>query len=260
MRTNIDQWGRVVQYAAISSHQDNPSLAIKLQATWPEKGDPILKDLGPTINENLRSWSRWPHPKGSWSMGQKRGLRFDRVRKTTSETRPSKPKGWPHREGPEPLNKKSEILRSDWEWGLKQSRPKGWPHREEITNNLKEFRPNLRSGRGPHQPRPCRGDPIAKVLNHKVEENPQELRTTRANWRANDKIQVNDPSCEANSGCTTTGHEVNLPKAHNIAVDETRRRQSTAKYQNVKQDKGAAASNKKFLRSDRGRMNTTTRP
>ena len=50
--------------------------------------------------------------------------------------------------------------------------------------------------------------------------------------------------------------KVNLPKTHSEAANEARRRQSTVKYQNDKQDKGAAASNKKFLQSDRVRMNT----
>ena len=59
------------------------------------------------------------------------------------------------------------------------------------------------------------------------------------------------PVAKQHSGCTTRGHEVNLPKAHSVAADETKRRQSTVKYQNYKQDKSAAASNKKFLQSDR---------
>ena len=48
-----------------------------------------------------------------------------------------------------------------------------------------------------------KGDPIVKALNHIVVENPQELGTTRANWRANDSIKVNGPSCQANGGCIT---------------------------------------------------------
>ena len=38
-----------------------------------------------------------------------------------------------------------------------------------------------------------KGEPIAKALNHIVVENPQELRTTTANWRVKDSIKVNVP-------------------------------------------------------------------
>ena len=66
-----------------------------------------------------------------------------------------------------------------------------------------------------------------KALSHLVVENPQELSTTRANWRANDSIKVNDPSCQANSGCITKGLYVNSPVTHSIAADDASRRQST---------------------------------
>ena len=54
-------------------------------------------------------------------------------------------------------------------------------------------------------------------------ENPQELCTTRASWRANDSIKVNVPSCQENGGCTTKGLYVNLPETHGIAADEASR-------------------------------------
>ena len=103
-----------LQYAAISSGQEIPSIEIEFQETRPEKGDPILKEL---------------------LIKTKAILRYDRGC-TYKNTRP---KGWPHREGSWIRFRRS--LRSDRECMHKRRLdPQGWPHRED---------PELHSSRGP---------------------------------------------------------------------------------------------------------------
>ena len=89
----------------------------------------------------------------------------------------------------------------------------------------------------------CKGGLIAKALSYVVAENLEELCTTRASWRANDRIEVNVPSCQANGGCITKGLYVNVPETHSVAADEASKRQSTVgRHVSMRQGHGSQSS------------------
>ena len=75
------------------------------------------------------------------------------------------------------------------------------------------------------------GDPIAKVMNHMGEENPQELaEPEQAGGRRTGK-EATKPLVQQTVGAQPQVQEVNIPMAHSEAADEARRRQPTGQAQ-----------------------------
>ena len=142
---------------------------------------PIRKDRGPSNNDNLRSCrsGNWPtHLIQRVTSARRTVVEWQKIRppgrtgtEATSNLTPKLGRPpWRSWTTPREIQKR---LRSDREWDRKQCRPKGWFQREESAQKRKRNRPNLHSDRGPQQPRPRRCDPIAKVVHHMGEENPQ---------------------------------------------------------------------------------------
>ena len=210
------------------------------------------------VGTDQHTWPRgWPHPEGQWYNDRKWGHRGEWARKPTANSPPN----WGgHREGPEPPQERHRKVYVTIENEIENSLdPKGWLHREESAQKGKRNRTNLRSDRGPHQPRPRRGDPIAKVANHMGEENPQQpAHPEQAGERRTGKKAMN-PVAKHTVGAQPQDSKSTYLRL--IAQQQMRPGEdSPLSKNNDKQGKSTATSDKKFRRSEGWRMNTTTWP
>ena len=155
-----------------------------------------------------------------------------------------------HREGPEPPQERHRKVYVPIENEIENSLdPKGDSIVKNQPRREREIDPNLRSDRGPHQPRPRRGDPIAKVVNHMGEENPQQpAHPEQAGERRTGKKATN-PVAKHTVGAQPQDSKSTYLRL--IAQQQMRPGEdSPLSKNNDKRGKSAATSHKKFRRSE----------
>ena len=137
-------------------------------------------------------------------------------------TRPSK--GGGHREGPEPPQERFRNSSFRLRNGSKtvSTQRVSTSRRISPEGKEKQTKPSFQSRI--YQPRPCRGDPIAKVANPMGEENSQEPAQPEQAGEGRTGEKATNPAAKENGGRTTTGQEVNIPQTHSVSADEARRR------------------------------------
>ena len=137
--------------------------------------------------------------------------------------------------------------------------PEGqWQH-EETAQKGKRNILNLRSDQGANQPRPRRGDPIAKVGNHMGEEKPQESAQPEPAEERSKGKKATKPVAKQTVGAQPEDSKVTYLRL--IAEQQMRPGEdSPLAKSSDKPGKSAATSHKKFRQTEGGRMNTTTRP